>query len=144
MTSKVALIAFLLSAVVSTFAQAPVKTHASTPETIMQSFHDALQTRDLKRIESLVAADLVVFENGERNDGWTDFRDNHLVPEMKDPAPQTKWQLVKVRAVRGQAWGYTRETFTSRRGREVVLWSIYVLEKRAGEWKIVMLDWSIK
>ena len=30
-------------------------------------------------IQALVSADVVVLENGHRNDGWTDFRDNHLI-----------------------------------------------------------------
>ena len=113
------------------------------PDGLIRRFHEALQQRDLKTIESLVANDLVVFENGERNDGWADFRDHHLIPEMKEPAPETKWELVKVKTASDQAWGYTHETFTSRRGRELVVWSIVVLEKRGTDWKIVMLDWSV-
>jgi len=27
---------------------------------------------------------------------------------------------------------------------ELLLWSIYVLEKRDGDWKITVLDWSLK
>jgi len=63
-------------------------------EDIVRRFHQALQERDVKSIEVLVDEDLVVFENGERNDGWADFRDNHLVPELQEPAPQSTWELI--------------------------------------------------
>lgn len=109
----------------------------------VQRFHAALQERDVKKIEALVSADLVVFENGERNNGWADFRDNHLIPEMKEPAPKTRWELVKVKESGTMAWAYTHATFTSQKGTALTLWSNFVLEKRGNEWKIVMLDWSI-
>lgn len=122
---------------------APATGAAADPEKVLQAFHAALQKRDLEGIAALVADDLVVFENGERNDGWTDFRDHHLVPEMQEPAPVSKWELVRCKANGDQAWGYTHETFTSARGTPLVVWSVFVLEKRAAAWKIVMLDWSV-
>jgi len=111
-------------------------------EDIVRRFHQALQERDVKSIEVLVDENLVVFENGERNDGWADFRDNHLVPELQEPAPQSTWELIKVKASAEQGWAYTRETMSSARGTRMVLWSVFVLEKRGAEWKIVLLDWS--
>ena len=35
----------------------------------------------LRQSKLLVSPDVVVLENGRRNDGWADFRDNHLIPE---------------------------------------------------------------
>jgi uncharacterized protein (TIGR02246 family) len=110
-------------------------------------FERALQARNLAGVAEIVAEDLVVFENGHRNDGWKDFRDNHLVPEMKEAAPPMKSQLVKVVASPAMAWGYTRtEMFAGGKGAQKathLLWSVYVLEKREGTWKITVLDWSI-
>ena len=115
-------------------------------ETIAR-FERALQARDLAGVAEIVADDIVVFENGHRNDGWKDFRDNHLVPEMKEAAPPMSSQLVKVVARPPMAWGYTRtEMFAGGKGAQKashLLWSIYVLENREGAWKITMLDWSI-
>ena len=79
-----------------------------------------------------------MFENGHRNDGWQDFRDNHLVPEMKEPKHPAKGTLVRLRATPEMAWGYMRPRTVSH-----VLWSVYVLELRGQGWKIVSLDWSI-
>jgi len=110
-------------------------------------FERALQGRNVPAVAEVVADEIVVFENGHRNDGWNDFRDNHLIPEMKEAAPPMKSQLVKVVASPAMAWAYTRtEMFADpKRAQKAshLLWSVYVLEKRTGVWKITMLDWSI-
>ncbi|HYH00221.1 MAG TPA: nuclear transport factor 2 family protein [Terriglobales bacterium] len=126
---------------------------AQNPDTmavrkVITQFHQALETRNLKAIESLVATDLVVFENGHRNDGWADFRDNHLIPEMQEPASMSQWEIVRVAASDSMAWGYTKETISPKKGESsganFLLWSVYIMEKRQNEWKIVVLDWSIR
>lgn len=113
---------------------------------IIQSFEQALKDRDPAKIESLVAEDLVVFENGHRNEGWADFRDNHLVPEMKEPAPPSKSEFVTIKTSDRLAWAYTKTDMklTRKSGEQIEarLWSVYVLEKRKQDWKIVLLDWS--
>lgn len=113
---------------------------------IVERFEDGLKQKDLKKIESVVAQDLVVFENGHRNDGWADFRDNHLVPEMKEPTSPSKSELLRLKTSGQISWAYSRTEMqlTRKSGEQVnaVLWSVYVLEKRKGEWKIVALDWS--
>ncbi len=110
-------------------------------------FERAVQGRNVPAVAEVVADDSVVFENGHRNDGWKDFRDNHLVPEMKEAAPPMKSQLVKVVATPAMAWAYTRTDMFAdpKRAQKAshLLWSVYVLEKREGAWKITMLDWSI-
>ena len=115
--------------------------------TVVASFEQALKERDLAKIESLVAEDMAAFENGHRNDGWKDFRDNHLVPEMKEPAPPSRAEIVKLVATPQMGWAYSRTdlTLTRKTGEKVeaLLWSVYVLEKRGGQWKIVLLDWSL-
>jgi ketosteroid isomerase-like protein len=113
---------------------------------VIEQFERGLAARDLAKIEPLMAEDMVAFENGHRNDSWADFRDHHLVPEMIEPAPPMKSELVRLVATSQTGWGYTKTTMTlTRRSGEKVearLWSVYVLEKREGNWKIVMLDWS--
>lgn len=112
------------------------------------SFQQALADRDLAAIETLVAPDIVVLENGHRNDGWTDFRDNHLKPEFAETAATSSWEFIKVAATPNMAWGYTRQIIPlpSKEGQKstALVWSIYVLERRGGQWKIVLLDWSVK
>jgi len=109
-------------------------------------FELGLREHKLALIEGVVADDIVVLENGGRNDGWKDFRDHHLVPEMEEPAPPSKTELVRLKVSSDMAWAYSKTTMQMvRRGvkTEVVVWSAYVLERRAGAWKIVLLDWSV-
>lgn len=110
------------------------------------AFEQGLREHKLALIEPVVAEDVVVLENGGRNDGWKDFRDNHLVPEMEEPASPSKTELLKATVKGDMAWAYSKTTMqTVHRGakKEVVVWSAYVLERRAGAWKIVLLDWSV-
>lgn len=115
---------------------------------VIQRFHHALDRRDLQAIEGLVSPEIVVFENGHRNDGWVDFRDNHLTPEFKEPVEPSKWEFVKVVARAETAWGYTKQTIdsTGKDGKQsrYLVWSSYVLEKAGSNWKVVLLNWSIR
>jgi ketosteroid isomerase-like protein len=111
---------------------------------VVTAFEAAVEKRDLEAIEAVVDPAIVVFENGHRNDGWVDFRDNHLKPELAEPAPPMQRELVKVSATEEMAWAYSRATFTSARGRSYELWSVYVVAKKNHAWKIVMLDWSMR
>ena len=115
---------------------------------VIHEFEDGLNKKELSRIEAVVDADIVVFENGHRNNGWIDFRDNHLVPEMKESGLEVKSGLVKLTVSKDIAWAYTSAHFilSGAQGatRQAELWSVYVLEKRKGQWKIVLLDWSMR
>ena len=59
---------------------------------VIQQFQQALERHDVAAIEALVSPDVVVLENGRRNDGWADFRDNHLIPEFKEPTVPSNWE----------------------------------------------------
>lgn len=115
---------------------------------VIQQFHQAIERHDVAAIGALVSADVVVLENGHRNDGWPDFRDNHLIPEFKEPASPSKWEFVKVAASSEMAWGYTKQTIgvTGKDGKPggYLVWSTYILQKAGPTWKVVLLDWSVR
>ena len=117
-------------------------------KSVIQQFQQALEHREVAAIEALVSPDVVVLENGHRNDGWADFRDNHLIPEFKEPAAPSKWEFVKVVTSSEMAWGYTKEIIdaTGKDGKHVgyQVWSAYVLQKAGPTWKVVLLDWSVR
>lgn len=126
------------------FAATPADTEVKN---VIQKFHEALDRHDVAAIGAIVSPDLVVLENGHRNDGWTDFRDNHLIPEFKEPPEPSKWEFVKVVVNTDMAWGYTKQTIdtTTKTGKHVGyrVWSVYVLQKTDSAWKVVLLDWSV-
>jgi hypothetical protein len=72
--------AFALGALTVFLAASHAKADVD-PETaakdVVTRFERALQDHDVPAVAVLVADDVVVFENGHRNDGWQDFRDNH-------------------------------------------------------------------
>lgn len=117
-------------------------------KSVIQQFQQALERHDVASIEALVSADVVVLENGHRNDGWPDFRDNHLIPEFKEPSTPSKWEFVKVAASSEMAWGYTKQAIsaTGKDGKAAgyLVWSVYVLQKLGPAWKVVLLDWSVR
>jgi len=117
-------------------------------KSVIQRFQQALERRDVAAIEPLVSPDVVVLENGHRNDGWADFRDNHLIPEFKEPAAPSKWEFMKVVTSSDMAWGYTKWTIdvTEKDGKHVsyLIWSAYVLQKIRPVWKVVLLDWRVR
>ncbi len=117
-------------------------------KSVIQQFQQALERREVTAIEALVSPDIVVLENGHRNDGWADFRDNHLIPEFKEPAAPSKWEFVKVVVSSEMAWGYTKATIdvTGKDGKHAgyLVWSAYVLQKAGATWKVVLLDWSVR
>lgn len=116
-------------------------------KSVIHQFQQALERRDVAAIEALVSPDVVVLENGHRNQGWADFRDNHLIPEFKEPAAPSKWEFVKVATSSEMAWGYTKQTIdvTGKDGKHagLLVWSAYVLQKAGSTWKVVLLDWSV-
>jgi ketosteroid isomerase-like protein len=117
-------------------------------KSIIQQFQEALERRDVSAIAALVSPDGVVLENGHRNDGWVDFRDNHLIPEFKEAPAPSKWEFVKVATSSEMGWGYTKQTIdsTGKDGKPVgyLIWSAYVLQKMGPAWKVVLLNWSLK
>ena len=115
---------------------------------VIRKFQQALERHDIAALGALVSSDVVVLENGHRNNGWTDFRDNHLLPEFKEPAKPSKWEFVKVAASSEMAWCYTKQTIdaTGKDGKPAgyLVWSVYVLQKTGSTWKVVLLDWSVR
>lgn len=138
------LVALLLVVSAGGNVLAQTGTAAHPAKDVVERFEKALEQRDLAAIDAVMDPAMVAFENGHRNDSWADFRDNHLKPEMQEPAPAMERKLMHFTAGEDLAWAYTRANFTSARGRAYELWSVYVLGKRRDGWKIVMLDWSMR
>jgi len=64
--------------------------HAAQPATVqavevIRALFAAAERKDLAALDSLYAGDsLLVIEGAGINRGWTDYRDNHLAPELKE------------------------------------------------------------
>ncbi|MBI3476328.1 MAG: nuclear transport factor 2 family protein [Acidobacteria bacterium] len=133
-------------AVVSVIAAAQTEADQTEVRSVISEFERALQTRSIEKIERLVSADVVVFENGYRNDGWADFRDRHLIPQFKASPTQYKSEIVKIDVGPSMAWGYSRmsRAIIHDGDKRPDLWAIYILKKEANKWRIVELSWSVR
>ena len=50
----------------------------------LQSFDRAFVAKDLAKLSSFYHPDVTIFEGGGVNNGWADYRDHHIGPELKD------------------------------------------------------------
>lgn len=136
----------LLLCVVSVSANAQTDTAISEVRGAVAAFEAALEAKDLAKIEKLVSPGIVVFENGYRNDGWEDFRDHHLIPEFKHSTSTYTSSVVKIDVSGDMAWAYSRmdRAHGSNNPEQPDVWSLYVLRRESGAWKIVVLSWSVR
>jgi ketosteroid isomerase-like protein len=88
---------------------------------------------------------LTVFESGHANFGWTDYRDNHLVPEMGE-MKNTKYGFsdIKIHVAGNTAWATLKYTISADmmdNGKTCHVdgggLGTAILEKRDGRWQIV-------
>lgn len=128
------------------FLLLPVAAPAETPESqvraVITAFQDALADRNITHLQKTVGNDVVSFENGSRREGWEQYRDHRLIPRFARPAPATHWQVVKISASADISWAYTKTVVSSPHKGDTVVWTVFVLERRGKEWKIVLVDSS--
>ncbi len=88
---------------------------------------------------------LTVFESGHANYGWTDYRDHHLLPEMKE-FKNTKYELseIKIHVAGKTAWATFKYSISgdveqagATRHVDGAGLGTAVLEERQGHWRIV-------
>lgn len=144
-TKAIGLVAILLIVLVPVLAQSGREADTDVREVITR-FEAALQNHDVQAIEALVSPDIVVFENGHRNDGWRDFRDHHLLPEFKHSSTKYGAEIVRVEVAPSLAWGYSRmnRAYVHKKDNTPDVWTVYVLRKNGATWKIAVLNWSVR
>lgn len=103
----------------------------------------AVEKGDLSALDKIWAnsEDVTVFESGHANYGWTDYRNSHLAPELKE-FKNTKYAFsdLKVKVDGRTAWATFKYTLAADMGtRKINAGGLgtAVLEKRDGRWQIV-------
>jgi len=84
---------------------------------------------------------VTVFESGHANYGWADYRDHHLMPEMKE-MKNTKYTLsdIKVKMAGTTAWATFKYAISADVGTRHIDGGglgTAILEKREDRWQIV-------
>ena len=72
----------LLAAAGSGAGQSP-DNEASAVEALLKGYDAAFNAKDLERLASFYHPDVTIYEGGGINNGWADYRDHHLGPELK-------------------------------------------------------------
>jgi ketosteroid isomerase-like protein len=94
-----------------------------------------------KEAQAVEKGDLAVFESGHANYGWSDYRNTHLAPELKE-FKNTKYSFsdLKVKVDGKTAWATFKYSLTADIGTRNIQsggLGTAVLEKRDGRWQIV-------
>ena len=136
--------ATVLFLLLSLFPVIPAR--AETPENevraVITAYQEALADRNIAHVQKVVGNDVVSLENGSRRQGWEQFRDHRLMSEFARPAPPSRWEIIKLSATGDMAWAYTKSLLASSRRGDAIVWTVFVLERRGKEWKIVLVDRS--
>jgi len=120
--------------------------HAAQPATVqavevIRALFAAAERGDLVALDSLYAGDsLLVIEGAGINRGWTDYRDNHLAPELKE-FQNFRYRPFEIEArVSGDlAWVTYRYALTAdveERKVDVVCHGSAILERRGNRWVV--------
>ena len=144
--SVAALILAALAAVVgfSFYAQVSAQSDEVKAVTdVLTREAQAVEKGDLAALDKIWAnsEDVTVFESGHANYGWTDYRNNHLAPELKE-FKNTKYAFsdLKVKTSGNLALATFKYTLSADLGTRHVDGAglaTAALEKRDGRWQIV-------
>jgi ketosteroid isomerase-like protein len=64
-------------------AQVPAASDAASVETWLKGYDAAFMAKDLDRLAAFYHPDVTIYEGTGINNGWADYRDRHLGPELK-------------------------------------------------------------
>lgn len=103
----------------------------------------AVEKGDLNALDKIWAnsEDVTVFESGHANYGWSDYRNSHLAPELKE-FKNTKYSFsdLKVKVDGKTAWATFKYSLAADIGTRNIQsggLGTAILEKREGRWQIV-------
>lgn len=108
----------------------------------VESLFSAVERGDLAALDTLYAGEaLTVIEGAGINRGWADYRDRHLVPELKEFAGfQYRVSEIEPRVAGNTAWAIFRYTIKATRGERVIDQvgrGTAVLQRRGNRWVVV-------
>jgi ketosteroid isomerase-like protein len=114
----------------------------------LQGYAAAVQSKDMNKIEKQVVTtdDFAMFEGGHINWGWTDYRDHHLGPELKQFLEfQYGYANIKAHVMGEMAYAtlkYNIAIKTKEREMSGEGLATAILSKENGDWKILHMHTS--
>lgn len=141
---KSVLLAAVILAASSAVAAGPAAKAASGEASVLSAvsaYRSAIAEGSLDKLAAVVEPELTVLEGMHLNQGWADYRDNHIGPEMREwKSFSVADPSVVVVTVEGD-WAYavSRATYTIvLPSKTVVLEAAetFVLRRRGGFWRV--------
>lgn len=128
--------------------------HAASPEEsavrkVLADYQAAMEARSVEKLAAVVTDDLLILEGTHKNDGWADYRDKHIGPEMAEWKEFKVASLVVSRLEAGGSLAYAVQeaTFTivAAEGPVVMLGAeTFVLGNTGKGWRIKHVHMSAK
>ena len=134
---RISVVAVLFASVVSVSAQSK----EAEITAFFKSYDAAFNARDINKLATLYHPDVTIFEGSGVNNGWVDYRDNHLGPELKS-FQDLQWAHSNIVVhMLGDSAAYVTADYTIKykSGDRVVDSggiATHVLVKEKGSWKI--------
>ena len=134
-----------LAFAVVTVAPASAQTAAdpAAVEAWLKTYDAAFLSKDLDRLAAFYHPDVTIYEGTGINNGWADYRDRHLGPELKAFSNlQFAHSEVKVTMMPGgqSAYATSRYTIKAKMGERVLdsggLETLVLVKGADGNWKI--------
>jgi ketosteroid isomerase-like protein len=143
------LIAVLLAA---SAQAAPLKSEADEQAVrkTVAAYNEAMKQRSVDHLAEVVDDELLVLEGVHKNTGWTDYRDNHIGPEMAEWTElRSSTPVVSAAAVSGDLGYVVQEstlTIVMAKGETTLAAAeTFVLRRRPkGPWRVVHVHFSGK
>ena len=131
-----------LSAAAAAARERPVA-DAADVEAWLRAYDVAFNAKDLDKLATFYHPDVTIFEGGGVNNGWTDYRDRHLGPELKSfENLQFGHSNTKVMMLPGGQSAYATSDYTikAKMGERVLdssgLETLVLVKSGDGTWKI--------
>lgn len=144
MTKRISLVVFALMVATGSLVT-QVRTQAQASETqvldLFKAYDAAFNARDIEKLATLYHKDVTIFEGAGINNGWADYRDNHLGPELKS-FQDLQWAHTNIVVHSlGTTAAYVTADYTIKyKSGERMVDSggiaTHVLVKESGQWKI--------
>ena len=116
---------------------------AAAIEAWLKGFDAAFNAKDLDKLATFYHSDVTIYEGGGINNGWVDYRDRHLGPELKAfENLQFAHSNTKVTVLPGGQSAYAtseysiKATMGERNIDSMGLETLVLLKDTAGNWKI--------
>lgn len=116
---------------------------------VLADYRAAMEDRSVAKLAEVVSDELLVLEGTHKNDGWADYRDKHIGPEMAEwkEFKASSPTLTRLEIKGDMAYAVQEATYTIVDAKETVVMlgaETLVLTKEAKGWKIRHLHLSGK